>query len=97
MKDASKRRARRRGPGPEEAPEGMDGLVSATECTGLSPAAVPDADEAQAYAAEDQRHKEEAESRYRAGARGASGGAQDDSEDGAQDAQFTPKNGGTEE
>ncbi len=53
--------------------------------------------EAQAYAAEDQRHKEEAERRYRAGARGASGGAQDDSEDGAQDAQFTPKNGGTEE
>ena len=52
--------------------------------------------EAQAYAAEDQRHKEEAERRYRAGARGASGGAQDDSEDGAQDAQFTPKNGGTE-
>ena len=53
--------------------------------------------EAQAYAAEDQRHKEEAERRYRAGARGASGGAQDGSEDGAQDAQFTPKNGGTEE
>ena len=53
--------------------------------------------EAQAYAAEDQRHKEEAERRYRAGARGASGRAQDDSEDGAQDAQFTPKNGGTEE
>lgn len=51
MKDASKPRARRRGPAPEEAPEGMDGLVSATECTGLSPAAVPDADEAQAYAA----------------------------------------------
>ena len=53
--------------------------------------------EAQAYAAEDQRHKEEAERRYRAGARGASGRAQDGSEDGAQDAQFTPKNGGTEE
>ncbi len=52
--------------------------------------------EAQAYAAEDQRHKEEAERRYRAGARRASSDAQDAPADGAQDAQFTPK-GGTKE